>query len=445
MTDPNRPQDPGQPNNPQVPSAGSPYAAPGSYPAPGQQPYGQPGFGEQPIQGSPGYGPQAGFGQQPAGQPGYGQPGYGQPTTPIQAPGAGAGAPPPSGWGQAPVPPGQPAAKSGNKMPLLIGGAVILVIALIVGLMQMFNRQGTSAGTTPSDGATASQGSGVGAGTAMEVVQKYFDGLAASDPEAIFALTRGDLPDRTFLTKEVMTAASQSAPITDVQLTETKASTYSSEVSASYTISGRSQTQKFHVSSRDNAWYLTTITESLYVKSLSPADIGLTVNGVAVPDVDSIDVFPGGYTLGTTSKVFALSDDKIVVESLSSSSDIYDIKVGLSDASLKDFKAATTELVNSCKKPGSLTRDDCGIRFRQPTGDKAKISTIACKASGTNSINRLKPTLDTSDMTVSASLSISWTCTMSGSKGKYRGYASLVRVYGTLSDDGTWTVSGEKP
>lgn len=151
-------------------------------------------------------------------------------------------------------------------------------------------------------------------------------------------------------------------------------------------------------------------------------------------DADLIDVFPGGYTLASTSPIYTFSKDKVVVEAVSSSStDMFEIKVGLSDDALKDFKAATTKLVNSCKKPGSLVRDDCGIRFRQPSGDKAKPSTIACTPSGTNLINRMKPTLDTSDLSVSASLSISWTCTMKGSKGSYRGYDSLVRVYGTVA------------
>lgn len=44
------------------------------YPGPEQQPYGQPGYGQQPP---PGYGPPA---QPPAGAPGYGQPAYGQPS-----------------------------------------------------------------------------------------------------------------------------------------------------------------------------------------------------------------------------------------------------------------------------------------------------------------------------------------------------------------------------
>ena len=482
MTDPNKPQGPNQPANPQVPSAGSPYqpgagtpgqpgyGAPGQsgYGAPGQQPYGAPGRGGYAAPGQPGYGSQPGqapgqqptygqpqYGQQPSGQqqPGQQQPGYGQPTQAYQAPGAGAqgggpygaaGGPPPAAWGQAPPPAPKPA--KNNRVPLIIGGAVVLIIALIVGLMQLNRNNNTAGGGTPTGSATASQGTGVGAASAQEVVQKYYDSLAAADPDAIFGLVRGDLPDRTFLTKEVMAAAVQAAPITGLQLTAQNETKYSAEVQASYTINGRSQTDKFYVSSQDNAWYLTTITGRLYVKGLSPADTGLTVNGVAVPDVDSIDVFPGGYTLASTSKVYAFSEDKVVVESLtSSSSEMFEITVGLSDDSLKDFKAATTKLVTSCKKPGSLVRDDCGIRFRQPSGDKAKPSTIACTPSGTNSINRMKPTLDTSDLSVSASLSVSWTCTMKGSKGSYRGYDSLVRVYGTVAEDGTWTVSGKHP
>ncbi|MEZ5200809.1 MAG: hypothetical protein R2742_05625 [Micropruina glycogenica] len=403
MTDPNNPQNPNQPHNPQVPSAGSPYqsgyGAPGQQPgygAPGQQGYGapgQPGFGQQPS------GQQPSYGQQPSGQQGqqpYGQqqpaqqgqqPGYGQPTGGYQAPGAAASGPgqygaaggQPPAWGQAPVPGAKPA--KNNKMPLIIGGAVVLIVALIFGLMQL-NRGNYNAGTgTPTGSATASQGTGVGAASATEVVQKYYDALAASDPDAIFALVRGDLPDRTFLTKEVMTAAVQAAPITGLQLTVQDETKYSAEVQASYTINGRTKTDKFYVSARDGAFYLSTIAGRLYVKGPSPADTGLTSSTVsqcpATPTRSTS--FPVGTQLASTSPIYAFSKDEVVVEAVSSSStDMFEIKVGLSDDALKDFKAATTKLVNSCKKPGSLVRDDCGIRFRQPSGDKAKPSTIAC-------------------------------------------------------------------
>ncbi len=462
MSDSNRPNDPGQPNQP--PSAGSPYGPPpGGYAAPGQPGYGQPSHG-QPGYGQPGYGaqsPQSGYGQSPQGgydpssAPGFGQPPASQPG--YQAPGAqfasgapgapgGPGAPgAPTGW-TAPPPPPAPG-KAGNKMPLIIGGAVIVVIALVVGLMQLGNRNTGTTGmpATASPSASASTGTGVGAGSAGETVQKYFDALAAGDPDAIFGLVRGDLPDRTFLTREVMAAAVQANPITNLKLTELKSSNYSAEIEAEYTINDRTQRQKFYVSARDGRWYLTTIAARLYVKGLSPADTGLTVNGIQVGDVDSIEVFPGGYTLGSTSDTFGFSKTKVVVESLGSSSDVYDIKVQLSDAALKDFRAATKKLVDSCKKPGALKKPDCGINFRQPSGVTIKASTIACTPSGVNSIDRMKPTLNASDLTVRGSISVSYRCTMKSTKGaSYRGVGGLYSVYGQKTETG-WKVSGQRP
>ncbi|WP_298132010.1 hypothetical protein [Micropruina sp.] len=448
MTDPNRPNDPGQPEqNPQFPSAGSPYAPPGGQPGYGQPAYGQPSY-QQPGYGQPGYGqpgqqpPQGGFGQQPAagfGQPVGSQPGY-------QAPGApgGPGAPAP-GWGTPPPPPGQPA-KGGNKMPLIIGGAVLVIIALVFGLMQLGrNNQGTTGTPSTSASPQTSQGTGVGTGSATETVQKYFDALAASDPDTIFGLVRGDLPDRTFLTKEVMTAAVQANPISDLKLTELESSKYSAQIQADYTINDRPKTEKFTLISSDGRWFMSRIAARLSMSPFSPADTGLTVNGIAVGDVDAIEVFPGGYTLASTGDTYTFSKTKVVVEGLIASTNVYSIRVQLSDSALKSFRSATKDLVNSCKKPGSLKNARCSINFRQPSGTKIKASTIACTPSRVNSIDRMKPTLDATDMTVRGSLSVSFTCTMKGTNGRsFRGYESLVAVYGQKTESG-WKVSAERP
>ncbi len=444
MTDPNRPNDPGQPGqNPQVPSAGSPYGPPGGPSGYGQPGYGQSGYGQAGQQPPPpGYGqpPTQGYGQQPA--PGYGQPMGSQPTG-AQPGYQGPGAPGP-GWGTPPPPPGQPA-KRGNKMPLIIGGAVIVVIALVFGLMQLGkNNQGTTGGpASASPGASAS--TGVGGGSATETVQKYFDALAASDPDTIFGLVRDELPDRTFLTKEVMTAAAAANPITDVKLTELQSSTYSAQIQADYRINDRTKTEKFMLTSRDGRWYMNRIAARVSMSPLSPAATGLTVNGVAVGDVEAIQVFPGGYTLASGSDVYTFSKTKLIVEGLTSSTDVFGIRVQLSDSALKSFRAATKSLVNSCKKPGSLKNARCSINFREPSGTKIRGSSIVCTPSRLASIDQMKPTLDTTDMTVRGSLSVSYTCTMKGTNGRsYRGYESLVEVYGQNSGSG-WKVTGERP
>ena len=242
-----------------------------------------------------------------------------------------------------------------------------------------------------------------------------------------------------------MAAAVQANPITNLKLTELKSSQYSAEIVADYTINARSQTQKFYLSSRDSRWYLSNIAARLYVQGLSPADTGLTVNGIAVGDVEAIEVFPGGYTLGSSGDTFTFSKTKVVVESLSSSTDVYSIKVQLSDSATKSFRDATHKLVNSCKKPGALKNDNCGIAFRAPSGVKIKPSSIACTPSGTKSIDKMKPTLEASSTTVRGSLSVSFKCTMKSTKGgNYRGFDSLVAVYGEKTATG-WKVTGQRP
>ncbi|MFC6015360.1 DUF3105 domain-containing protein [Plantactinospora solaniradicis] len=87
------------------------------YPAPPAPP--QPGYGPPPAP-PQGYGPpQPGYAQPPAPAPGYGQPGYGQPGYPYQ--------------GGQPVPPAQPARRTGLIIGIVAGG-VALVLLLVCGI-----------------------------------------------------------------------------------------------------------------------------------------------------------------------------------------------------------------------------------------------------------------------------------------------------------------------
>ena len=112
--------------------------------APGQPPYTQqPRYGQQPAYGQPGYG-QPGYGQPGYGQPGYGQPGYGQP---HGQPGLGPAAS--GGVGSYGGPPGDK--KKGLKILLLAVGGIVLV-AIGLGLAQLFDNQpGESTAQPESD------------------------------------------------------------------------------------------------------------------------------------------------------------------------------------------------------------------------------------------------------------------------------------------------------
>lgn len=131
----------------------------------GQDPYGQPGYGQQPGYGppqQPGYGGQPGYGQ----QPGYGppqQPGFGQPPGYGQQPGYGG----PPGYGQ-----GFGAPQKNNKIPIIIGAAVVVVAALAVTLFLV-----------------------LGGSSAKSVAQDYVDAILAGDTDTAKTLVCGDMAD----------------------------------------------------------------------------------------------------------------------------------------------------------------------------------------------------------------------------------------------------------
>ena len=57
----------------------------------------------------------------------------------------------------------------------------------------------------------------------------------------------------------------------------------------------------------------------------------------------------------------------------------------------------------------------------------------------------MKPTLDTSDLSVRGSLSVKWACKMTATNGsRFTGTDFLFSVYGKKTAAG-WTVSAERP
>jgi hypothetical protein len=135
----------------------------------GQDPYGQPAYGQPPTSG-PAYGqpPTSGpaYGQPPppyGGQPGYGapppfeQPGYGQQPPPY-------GQQPPYGYGQQPPPygqpgpgyggyPGAPAPRGRSKLGWILGGAGLVLVLFVVGIIVVVNVIGGPSSANTPEGA----------------------------------------------------------------------------------------------------------------------------------------------------------------------------------------------------------------------------------------------------------------------------------------------------
>jgi hypothetical protein len=155
----NQPDPYGQPAYGQPPTSGPAYGQPTSGPAYGQ-PTSGPGYGQPP----PPYGAQPGYGQQ---QPPYGgQPGYGQQPPPYGAqPGYGQQPPPygaQPGYGQQPPPygqpgyggyPGAPAPPRRGKLGWILGGAALVLVLFVVGIVVVVQFIGGPSSANTPEGA----------------------------------------------------------------------------------------------------------------------------------------------------------------------------------------------------------------------------------------------------------------------------------------------------
>ena len=271
---------------------------------------------------------------------------------------------------------------------LIIGGGALALVLIIGVAIVTMNRPTTTTTTTGSSAPSAP----VAANTPTGAVQAYFDALAANNASGVLALSYDDsYADPTFITSEVMAAASAAAPITGLSLSETPVSNYSARVTATYTIGGVSARSEFSVGKRDDVWLLMRPAASVYVSEINDSLLGVTINGVTVPDDDdSVNLLPGGYTLATTSKVFTFKDTSFTVKSPDATvTPKFDL--ALTDDGLDSYRKAVKSLVNSCKKPKGLVDSKCGLNLRAPSGVTIKASNMSCSPSSSSICMRPTP------------------------------------------------------
>ena len=397
----------------------------------GQAPAGQPPYGQAPS-GQPPYG-QAPYGQAPYGQGSPGQPPYGQPPAGATPYPQGFAAPPPAG-------PGGRGAGRGQRPGLVIGAGVAVTALAVAGIFAA----GQLRGATPTPGGTTTAASEPAPASPGDAVRAYFDAIARGDSVTARGLLLDAPVDDRLLTDEAMRAAALAAPITDLTVTDPATpGGFSAEIDVAYSIGGRDVSKTMTVVKDGNLWRLATGTATARLATLRPDEIGLTINGVAVTS-DNVDLFPGGYTLGTTNPTFALSPKSFVVEGPSTPPDLYSAKVSLSSAALKGVQSAAKAAFAKCLSARhNLVDAKCGVNFLKPPGERVAKNAVSCTVkSGRASVDKAKFKLDSTDFDVAtARITTRLSCIVRASDGdRYIGYRSLFEAMATRSGD-TWKVT----
>ena len=342
------PQAPSAPQAPQQPPyAGGQYVPPSAPPqAPGAPQYGAPQNGA-PQNGAP----QNGAPQN--GAPQYGAPQYGaQPTAGYAAPKG-------------------PKRKLGTGALIgIIGGAILVVVLLVVGVVFGISRIGGMAGGGGGGGGEEPKAQ---ASSPSDAVTDYLTAIADGDAKTALGYLSSPPNDSTLLTDEALAASAELAPITEIDVPETKGESGSADVTATYLLNGEPITTTFSTSDYDDdgKWEISGGTGSIYTE---PFDgLGLTINGVEV-DAESVEVFPGTYELATSLKNFTLSGPTTVtITEPYESADTSQIKPALTEEALQQFRGLVRAAVDACIASTTLAAG-CGIDLPATISDGTQLA-----------------------------------------------------------------------
>jgi len=346
------PPAPERPTAPDVPDAPS---APSAPPAPPQAPQQPPYAGGQYVPPSappqaPGA-PQSGAPQN--GAPQYSTPQYGaQPSAPYTAPKG-------------------PKRKLGTGALIgIIGGAILVVVILVVGVVFGISRIGGMAGGGGGGGGEEPKAQ---ASSPSDAVTDYLTAISDGDAKTALGYLSSPPSDSTLLTDEALAASNKLAPITEIDVPETKGESGSADVTATYLLNGEPITTTFSTSDYDNdgKWEISGGTGSIYTKPFE--GLGLTINGQEV-DAESVEVFPGSYELATSLKNFTLSGPTTVtVTDPYESADTTQIKPALTEEALQQFRGLVRAAVDACIASTTLAAG-CGIDLPATISDGTQLA-----------------------------------------------------------------------
>ncbi|MFF1571243.1 hypothetical protein ACFVWR_00725 [Leifsonia sp. NPDC058292] len=329
--EPQQPQQPQpEPQEPQPPQQ-QPPQEPQPYPAQPLQPQGQPPY-------QPPYPQQA---------PQYAQPGQPQFAAPGQPP-----------YGAPPAPPAPPRRGLGRGALFGILGGVLAVIVVVV-LVIVF-------AIVPA----VSRASGAGA---ADAVKGYLTALAASDAKKALTFLSDEPADKSLLTADVLRASNEKAPLKKIKVVKPtgKGSTIA-HVLAKYSIGDTPVTVDYSAYRDDDGdWKVGGGTTSIDLGDRF-SGLAITVNGVESSQ-SPIVVFPGAYTLATTTPNFAIGGDATVIAPGGfESPSLTGLKVSLTDEGKAAFRQAVTAAVNECLASKSLAAG-CGLTVPETLSDGTKL------------------------------------------------------------------------
>jgi hypothetical protein len=363
VTDAERPE----PRGPQFQP--DPAAPPGSQAVPPPNPYGQPypGAAAPGQQGQPYGGP-----QQPGPYPG-GPPSYnaipGAPYGPGPGTPGGPGGPGPYGPSAA----GGAGGGKKSRLPLILVAAGVAFL-LVVGLTIAALRSSDDGSVATGPASTSSSEPPADAAKPTDAVRGFLEAVAASDGERAVSYLRTPPADLTFMSRPVLEASAEAAPLTEIDVPEVT-DEYISRVVARYKLGKQAVVEEFSVSETGGVWKITRGANEFDLSYQRDETLGLLINGVAV-DQDKVTLLPGTYAFTSNSKWVDYGDKATLT--LTGPSDYTSPR--LTPTLTKDAKAAflktTKAVLDKCLEQRKLAPKNCPNQTQARENQKIDEDTV---------------------------------------------------------------------
>lgn len=271
----------------------------------------------------------------------------------------------------------------------IVGGGIALLVVVISIVMVLVIGQSRAPATA---GGAAGTGAQSGLGPAA-VTEAFLQAVAASDAETALSYVETPPTDEALLTDEALAASNALAPIADITVTEPADASFSTEVTASYTIGGKPVTVDFRVSEYDSkgTW---RVGNGIAEVDLSRFDgLDIEMNGETVGA--KAEVFPGTYELSTSTPNFTLSGaTTLTVSNGYDFPSLSDLDVTLSDEGLALFRSTVKDAANACLASKSLVAG-CGLDIPESLSDGSRpvdgSLTRSLSAEGQAKLDSLEP------------------------------------------------------
>ena len=303
------------------------------------------------------------------------------------------------------------------------------MLALIIGVVVLGGKK-KDVVTDPADpnasGGT-SQAPAQPATKASDAVQGYLEALAANDAAGALSFADKEPAETTLLTNEVLTASSEVAPITEINVPVVE-DEYGGEVAATWKVGEKKVSEKFYVSKGDDDTFkLSQAVIDVDFSNVKVTDVPMSINGVEVTDdATDLSLFPGSYALTSGLKNLEYGDGELLIKSPSDYASTTELRLAITPDGKKAFISASKAALDKCVKQKKLAPSGCPNQINPPKdGSKVKKESMKWSVSG-NPFGGMDPRLDYDDPTLAtASASVKFkyeaTLTKGGSSGKSKG------------------------